>query len=87
MVVVDAFNNHGIKEIIVYANGLYILKKSKKCFLFLLLAFTLHIRKQFREKLEPDRCLKFQKGIEKIKAHEDTRLHCISLAQWKSFQQ
>eukprot|EP00795_Rhopilema_esculentum_P007263 gene7263-12950_t len=27
----------------------------------------------------------FKKGIEKIRAHEDTRLHCISLAQWESF--
>eukprot|EP00794_Sanderia_malayensis_P020592 gene20592-22623_t len=26
-----------------------------------------------------------KKGIEKIRAHENTRLHCISLTQWKSF--
>ena len=76
---VDAFNNHGIKEIIVYANGLYILEKSKKCLLFLLLAFTLHIRKKFREKLEPgepDRCLKFQ---ERNRKDQGTRRYKASL--------
>ena len=35
----------------------------------------------------PQGVTNFKKGIEKIRPHEDTRLHCISLAQWKSFQQ
>ena len=28
----------------------------------------------------------FRKGLEKINTHENSLLHCISLAQWKSFE-
>ena len=28
----------------------------------------------------------FKKGTEKIRGHEDSKLHCISLAQWKSLE-
>eukprot|EP00112_Aurelia_sp_Birch-Aquarium-sp1_P021984 Seg6050.4 transcript_id=Seg6050.4/GoldUCD/mRNA.D3Y31 product="hypothetical protein" pseudo=true protein_id=Seg6050.4/GoldUCD/D3Y31 len=58
---------------------------SKRCIAFAA-GFPCRIDKDFESNWSEIGVDNFKKGIKKIRGHENSRLHCISLAQWKSFE-
>ena len=73
--------NKSLREWLIYS------PKEQKMFCFCCWLFPCISEKDLEKNWSQIGVTNFKKGIEKIRAHEDTRLHCISLAQWKSFQQ
>eukprot|EP00794_Sanderia_malayensis_P016611 gene16611-18300_t len=73
--------NKSLREWLIYS------PKQQKMFCFCCWLFPCISEKDLEKNWSQIGVTNFKKGIEKIRAHEDTRLHCISLAQWKSFQQ
>eukprot|EP00112_Aurelia_sp_Birch-Aquarium-sp1_P017519 Seg4069.6 transcript_id=Seg4069.6/GoldUCD/mRNA.D3Y31 product="Zinc finger MYM-type protein 1" protein_id=Seg4069.6/GoldUCD/D3Y31 len=72
--------NESKREWLVYS------LKDEKMYCFCCWLFPCRIDKDFESNWSETGVDNFKKGIEKIRGHENSRLHCISLARWKSFE-
>ena len=67
-------------------NWLVYLMKEHKMFGFCCWLFPCKSDKGYENNWSELGVSNFRKGLEKINTHENSLLHCISLAQWKSFE-
>ena len=86
MRVIEAFTSCGVQKITVTCDWLVYSMKEHKMFCFCCWLFPCKSDKGYENNWSELGVSNFRKGLEKINTHENSLLHCISLAQWKSFE-